>query len=81
VRIPARPPERIEIAVYYVVAEALTDIAKHARASQAVVEVDEADGIIRVSVSDDGVGGADLSGGSGLSAYEIGWMHSAARCR
>ena len=66
VRIPARPPERIEIAVYYVVAEALTNVAKHAQASQAVVEVDEADGIIRVSVSDDGVGGADLSGGSGL---------------
>ena len=66
VRIPARPPERIEIAVYYVVAEALTNIAKHAQASKAVVEVDETDGIIRVLVSDDGVGGADLSGGSGL---------------
>jgi len=66
VRIPARPAERIEIAIYYVVAEALTNIAKHARASQAVVEVDETDGIIRVSVSDDGVGGADLSRGSGL---------------
>jgi PAS domain S-box-containing protein len=66
VRIPTRPAERIEIAIYYVVAEALTNIAKHARASQAVVEVDETDGIIRVSVSDDGVGGADLSRGSGL---------------
>jgi PAS domain S-box-containing protein len=66
VRIPARPAERIEIAIYYVVAEALTNVAKHARASQAVVEVDETDGVIRVSVSDDGVGGADLSRGSGL---------------
>jgi PAS domain S-box-containing protein len=66
VRIPVRPAERIEIAIYYVVAEALTNIAKHARASEAVVKVDETDGIIRVSVSDDGVGGADLSGGSGL---------------
>jgi signal transduction histidine kinase len=66
VRIPARPAERIEIAVYYVVAEALTNIAKHAQASQAVVEVDETDGIIRLSVSDDGIGGADLSRGSGL---------------
>jgi signal transduction histidine kinase len=69
------------VAIYYVVAEALTNIAKHARASQAVVEVDETDGIIRVSVSDDGVGGADLSRGQDFSACEIGWMHSAARCR
>jgi PAS domain S-box-containing protein len=66
VRISARPTERIEIAVYYVVAEALTNIAKHAQASHAVVEVDEAAGVIRVSVSDDGVGGADVSRGSGL---------------
>jgi PAS domain S-box-containing protein len=66
VRIAARPAERIEMAVYYVVAEALTNVAKHAQASHAVVEVDEAAGIIRVSVSDDGVGGADLSCGSGL---------------
>jgi signal transduction histidine kinase len=66
VRIPARPAARIEIAVYYVVAEALTNVAKHAQASQAVVEVVEADGLIRVSVSDDGVGGADLTEGSGL---------------
>ena len=54
-RISARPPERIEIAVYYVVAEALTNVAKHAQASHAVVEVDEVDGVIRVSVSDDGI--------------------------
>jgi PAS domain S-box-containing protein len=66
VRVGARPAARIEIAVYYVVAEALTNVAKHAQASHAVVEVDEADGIIRVSVSDDGTGGADLSCGSGL---------------
>jgi PAS domain S-box-containing protein len=66
VRIPARPAERIEIAVYYVVAEALTNIAKHAQASHAVVEVGATDGILRVSVSDDGIGGADLSRGSGL---------------
>jgi PAS domain S-box-containing protein len=66
VRIPVRPAEGIEVAAYYVVAEALTNIAKHAQASHAIVEVDEADGVIRVSVSDDGVGGADLSLGSGL---------------
>jgi signal transduction histidine kinase len=66
VRISARPAQRIEIAVYYIVAEALTNVAKHAQASHAAVEVDDEVGIIRVSVSDDGVGGADLSNGSGL---------------
>jgi PAS domain S-box-containing protein len=66
VRIAARPVARIEIAVYYVVAEALTNVAKHAQASHAVVEVVEAEGVIRFSVSDDGVGGPDLTEGSGL---------------
>jgi PAS domain S-box-containing protein len=66
VRIPARPVARIEIAVYYVVAEALTNVAKHGQASHAVVEVAESDGVIRISVSDDGIGGADLTKGSGL---------------
>jgi signal transduction histidine kinase len=66
VHVSRRLPERIEIAVYYVVAEALTNVAKHARATHAVVEVDEEIGVIRVSVSDDGVGGADFASGSGL---------------
>src|SRR5260370_6310143 len=56
VRVPRRPPERIEVAVYYIVAEALTNVAKHAQAS--VVDVGTAtDAFVRVSVSDDGVGG------------------------
>jgi signal transduction histidine kinase len=66
VRVPARPPERIEVAIYYIVAEALTNVAKHARASDVVVDVQAIDGVVRVSVSDDGVGGADPSRGSGL---------------
>jgi signal transduction histidine kinase len=66
VRVPRRPPERIEIAVYYIVAEALTNVAKHAQASGALVDVRALDGVVRVSVSDDGVGGADPSRGSGL---------------
>jgi signal transduction histidine kinase len=66
VRLLERPPERIEVAVYYVVAEALTNVAKHGRASLAVVRVEALDGGTRVSVSDDGVGGADPSRGSGL---------------
>jgi signal transduction histidine kinase len=66
VRVAARPAERIEVAVYYIVAEALTNVAKHAQASVAVVDVVATDGVVRVSVSDDGVGGADPSRGSGL---------------
>jgi PAS domain S-box-containing protein len=66
VRVAARPPERIEVAVYYIVAEALTNVAKHAQASGVVVDVAAVDGIVRVSVADDGVGGADPSRGSGL---------------
>ena len=65
-RVPGRPPERIEVAAYYIVAEALTNIAKHAQASAAVVDVAATDGVVGVSVSDDGVGGADPSCGSGL---------------
>jgi signal transduction histidine kinase len=54
-----RPPERIEVAVYFIVAEALTNVAKHAHASNVPVDVQAIDGGVRVSVSDDGVGGAD----------------------
>jgi PAS domain S-box-containing protein len=66
VQLPARPPERIEVAAYYVVAEALTNVAKHAMASVVVVRVEECDGLVCVSVDDDGIGGADPSRGSGL---------------
>lgn len=66
VRLSRRPAERIEIAVYYIVAEALTNVAKHAQASHAIVEVHDGAGVIRVAVSDDGIGGADFSRGSGL---------------
>ena len=51
---------------YYVVAEALTNAAKHAQASAAHVTVTVTDGTLWLSVSDDGVGGADPAGGSGL---------------
>ena len=61
-----RPPERIEIAIYFIVAEALTNVAKHAHASTVLVDVQPIDAGVRVSVSDDGVGGADPSCGSGL---------------
>jgi signal transduction histidine kinase len=61
-----RPPFAVEAAVYYLICEALANTAKHARASSARVDVkDTGDGVC-VVVSDDGVGGADSSRGSGL---------------
>jgi signal transduction histidine kinase len=61
-----RLPERVEVAAYYVVAEALTNVAKHAGASVVQVEVDAEDALLRLGVRDDGVGGADPARGSGL---------------
>jgi signal transduction histidine kinase len=61
-----RLPERVEVAAYYVVAETLTNTAKHAHASIVHVEAEAVDGRLRVSVRDDGVGGADPARGSGL---------------
>jgi len=64
------PEERldgaVEAAAYYVVAEAVTNIAKYAHASSATVTVGRANGSATVTVTDDGVGGADPAGGSGL---------------
>jgi signal transduction histidine kinase len=65
-RTAARFPEPIEIAAYYVVCESLTNAAKHAQARVVDVEVDNDDGVLRVCLRDDGRGGADLAGGSGL---------------
>jgi signal transduction histidine kinase len=62
----ARLPARVEIASYYVVAEALTNIAKYAQASRAQVRVSQVNGSVTVEVSDDGVGGANPVRGSGL---------------
>jgi signal transduction histidine kinase len=59
-------PKQVEVAVFYVVSEALTNAAKHARASVVFVEVDAGDSIVQLAVRDDGVGGADPTQGSGL---------------
>jgi PAS domain S-box-containing protein len=61
-----RLPPAVEAAAYYVVSEALTNVAKYARACGVRVEVAHLDGALEVSVADDGVGGADGSRGSGL---------------
>ena len=66
VRAQARLPERVEVAAYYVVSEALTNAAKHAQASVVHVDAQVVDGAPRLSVRDNGVGGADPVRGSGL---------------
>ncbi|MFD1522713.1 sensor histidine kinase [Pseudonocardia yunnanensis] len=60
------PEPAVELAAYYVVAEALTNTAKHAGASGVDVTVTAGEGVLRVAVRDDGRGGADLTSGSGL---------------
>ena len=70
VKIEAVPDERlagpVEAAAYYVVAEAMTNVAKYAQATHATVSVRRYDGHATVTVADDGIGGADPSLGSGL---------------
>ncbi len=61
-----RLPDGVEAAAYYLVAEALTNVAKYARASMASVRVVRENGHVIVEVSDDGIGGADSRRGSGL---------------
>jgi signal transduction histidine kinase len=61
-----RLAEQVEAGAYYVIGEALANIAKHAQASTATVRVRRENGRLVLSVLDDGVGGADLSRGSGL---------------
>jgi signal transduction histidine kinase len=64
VDVPVRPKTSIEAVAYFVVAEALTNVAKHSRASRAkvVAESNGYPGTLTVMVSDDGIGGADPDG-------------------
>src|SRR5262245_14036706 len=66
VELGTRPPEPIEIGVYYLVSEALTNIVRHARADTVTIEISADESVLRVAVADDGVGGAHLGRGSGL---------------
>jgi signal transduction histidine kinase len=61
-----RPSQVVEAIAYFVVSEALSNVAKHSRASRAAVVVRRLDGLLRIVVSDDGVGGADPARGTGL---------------
>jgi signal transduction histidine kinase len=61
-----RLPEQIDVTIYYIVSEALTNVVKHANASVMRVDLNIEDEMLRLSIRDDGRGGADLGRGSGL---------------
>src|SRR4051812_1381666 len=67
---PERAAPAVEAAIYFTVAEALTNVAKYAQASRASVTIEVDDGTLVAEVSDDGVGGASMAGGSGLRGLE-----------
>ncbi|HEY7421058.1 MAG TPA: MASE1 domain-containing protein [Gaiellaceae bacterium] len=68
-RVPSeRLPEAVEVAIYYLVAEAITNVAKYAQATRATILVERSveNGHVTVAVEDDGIGGADPDNGTGL---------------
>jgi len=69
--VPAeRLPESLEVAAYYLVSEALTNTAKYAEASSATLSILRGDERVVIEVGDDGIGGADLTRGSGLRGLD-----------
>jgi len=68
--LPWRPPAPVESAAYFAVSELLANIVKHARAREAWIDVRHSAGRLRISVGDDGHGGADPARGSGLRGIE-----------
>ena len=65
--VPVRPSQAIETITYFSAAELIANVAKHSRARHATVEVAAHNGMLRLRVSDDGIGGAEPDAGSGLS--------------
>jgi GAF domain-containing protein len=70
VQVKERLPEPVEVSAYYVIAEALTNAAKHARASTASVRIEVAGDVLLIAVRDDGAGGADFNRGTGLAGLK-----------
>ncbi len=64
--IDRRLPESVEVAAYYLVAEALTNAAKHAQASEVTASIHRVNNHLRIVVQDNGIGGAEVGKGSGL---------------
>ncbi|NUV65956.1 MULTISPECIES: sensor histidine kinase [unclassified Streptomyces] len=70
VELPGRAEAPVESAAYFAVSEALTNAVKHAQAERVYVDLHHAEGMLRISVTDDGRGGAAIGSGSGLSGIE-----------
>jgi signal transduction histidine kinase len=70
VDLPGRPALPIETACYFAVAEAVTNAVKHASARSVTIRIEHYDGALRITVVDDGIGGADPRNGSGLAGLE-----------
>jgi signal transduction histidine kinase len=68
--LPGRPPAPVESAAYFAVSELLANVVKHARARAVAIDLRHELGALRISVRDDGDGGADPSGGTGLRGIE-----------
>ena len=71
IRLDGRLPASVEAAAYFVVSEALTNVARHASAGSAQVHAWTRDGRLVLTVVDDGVGGADLASGTGLAGLAL----------
>jgi signal transduction histidine kinase len=70
VELSERPPEAVETTAYYIVAESLTNVAKHSQATEVRVMVREKNGTLAIDIEDDGIGGAIPEPGSGLSGLQ-----------
>jgi signal transduction histidine kinase len=68
--LPGRPPPPVESAAYFAVCELLANVSKHAGTRQAWIDLRHERGMLRVDVADDGSGGADPTGGTGLRGIE-----------
>ncbi|MBS2536146.1 sensor domain-containing protein [Catenulispora sp. NF23] len=68
--VPGRLDLPLESAAYFAVSEVLTNVAKHAHASQAWIDMRVVGGLLKITVSDNGIGGADADKGSGLHGIE-----------
>ena len=80
VDVKGRLPEQLEVAAYYVVAESLANVAKHAQADVASVDVLTKEGELVVEIVDDGIGGADSERGSASAVSRIGSRRSTGAC-
>ncbi|HLT18569.1 MAG TPA: ATP-binding protein, partial [Thermomicrobiales bacterium] len=67
VELTGRPPESVESNAYFIIAEGLTNIARHSQATRARVAIRQENGTLLIDIEDDGVGGAEVAAGTGLT--------------